>query len=375
MFLLENRKDGEPSRLFLDGSTYEPKLAPCADSSLWDYRWHPDPRARRRADQRRQRRARASRGSTSRTCAVTSHRGRCRSTVDGIGSGEGNPSNDGRFVALGNDREIFVVDMSPPGQRVPALSEHAASARVYRLPPCAERGLQDRQPLDLAVRALRRRQVQSQTGLDAQDLHRIFEVDPATLMLRPHVMAAASLRCGSFAAPHRRLVFPLKHADLALDPFDGDEDVLVGGRSCPGARLGRVVKVRLRDGKVTALTDPRDEASVSHVSTRNLDRPGWAYVTYFRGPGKRFSDEIVAVKLDGSGTVERCGRTRTASDGLLSLRGPRRGLARRPPRGLRQQLVEERRRHRGLRAAQQRSLFYRVTTKRPFFQPSAVSTR
>jgi hypothetical protein len=150
---------------------------------------------------------------------------------------------------------------------------------------------------------------------ETKDLHRIFAVDRRTLALRPQAMAAGSLRCGSFARRTDGWIYPLKHADLALDPFDGGEDVIVGGRSCPGSRLGRVVKVRLRDGKVTALTDPRDEASVSHVSTRNVGRPGWAYVGYFGGPGKRFDDEIVAVKLDGSGTIERLGHKRSRTPG------------------------------------------------------------
>ena len=45
-----------------------------------------------------------------------------------------------------------------------------------------------------------------------------------------------------------------------------------------------------------------------HGSARNTLRPGWFYVTYGRGqPGMRFNAEIVAVKLDGSGTVERFG--------------------------------------------------------------------
>src|SRR5207249_1489964 len=135
--------------------------------------------------------------------------------------------------------------------------------------------------------------------------HRVFEVDPSTLSIRPHLMAAAALRCGSFASRNDGWIFPLKHADMGLNPFDGGEDVIVGGRSCPGSSIGHLVMVRLRDGRVTALTDPRNESSVAHVSTRSLDRPGWAYVSWYPGAGRRFDDEIVAVKMDGSGAVER----------------------------------------------------------------------
>jgi hypothetical protein len=63
--------------------------------------------------------------------------------------------------------------------------------------------------------------------------------------------------------------------------------------------------VRLKDNAVTTLTDPNNEAYSYHVSTRNYDRPGWAYVGYYPQSGKRFNDEIIAVKLDGSKTVER----------------------------------------------------------------------
>jgi hypothetical protein len=101
---------------------------------------------------------------------------------------------------------------------------------------------------------------------------------------------------------------------MALDPFDHNEDVLLGGRACPGSRIGHVVKVRLRDGLVTPLTDPRNEASYMHGSARNTLRPGWFYVTYGRGqPGMRFNAEIVAVKMDGSGTVERFGHYHSTS--------------------------------------------------------------
>jgi hypothetical protein len=87
--------------------------------------------------------------------------------------------------------------------------------------------------------------------------------------------------------------------------------VLVGQRrgNCPstvgGTALGGVVMVRLRDGAVTSLTDPANEAFPHHISTRAYDRPGWAYVSHYPNPGARFHDEIVAVKLDGSRAVER----------------------------------------------------------------------
>jgi hypothetical protein len=139
------------------------------------------------------------------------------------------------------------------------------------------------------------------------DMHRIFEVD-SNLVIRPHMMDVASLRCGSFTARNDGWIFPLKHADMAVDPFDNFEDVIMGGRACPGSKLGHVVKVRLRDGLVTSLTDPRNEATYSHGSARNTRRPGWFYVSFSRDPlnaGTRFWGETVAIKMDGSGSVQR----------------------------------------------------------------------
>jgi len=93
------------------------------------------------------------------------------------------------------------------------------------------------------------------------------------------------------------------HYDLTVDE-NGDEVAVGVCKSKPDE--GRVIKRRLRDGKVTVLTLG---GYANHTSTRNVDRPGWAYVTYqYRGSNAKwlpYRDEVVAVKLDGSMTVER----------------------------------------------------------------------
>src|SRR3989441_9757132 len=99
---------------------------------------------------------------------------------------------------------------------------------------------------------------------------------------------------------------------------DGIRDKLVTGvQTCalPISLIGRVMMVRLRDGAITPLTDPTHEAYPEHISTRNYDRPGWAYVSYYPAPGRRFSDEVVAVKLDGSKAVERFAHLHTDVSG------------------------------------------------------------
>ncbi len=90
------------------------------------------------------------------------------------------------------------------------------------------------------------------------------------------------------------------HYDLTVDQ-NGDEVAVGVSKSAPDN--GRVIKRRLRDGVVTVLTDG---GYAVHTSTRNIRRPGWAYVSYGRSEQwLLYGDEVVAVKLDGSRRVER----------------------------------------------------------------------
>jgi hypothetical protein len=316
LLVIENREGGSPTPIILDGATYAPRLAPCPQYDFYDFRWHPAP-----DHPHQQINVPASGTELMWFDVVECVRTRSWTLpmrVDyGIGSGYGNPSDDGRFVALGGDSAMFMVGMDPRPPFAPYPAERIGP--VYVFPPCRV-ALGD--SADCAVRGLSispsGRYVDVKYGTEndtTADLHRIYDVDPATLALSPHPMAPQSPRCGSFAARTDGWIFPLKHSDMALDPFDGSEDVIVGGRSCPGSGIGRVVKVRLSDGLVTALTDPEHEAPISHVSTRNLDRPGWAFVSYFKVDSARFSDEIVAVPLDGSRTTRRIAHAHSLAEG------------------------------------------------------------
>lgn len=69
-----------------------------------------------------------------------------------------------------------------------------------------------------------------------------------------------------------------------------------------------IVSVRLDDGaRTTLLTADQMNYSI-HISCRNIDRPGWAYISEFTGTPvvKRANyQEVFAVKVDGSGMVNR----------------------------------------------------------------------
>jgi len=317
LLTIENEGGGSPTPMILDGTTFLPRYAPCPDYDLYDYRWHPSPSHPH--EQINVNGAGRELMWFDVTICTKTRSWALPITVDyGIGSAEGNPSNDGRFAALGNNTAMFVVDMDP--QPPYAAYPSVRIGPVYTFPP---ESLNASAPgswtIDNLMISSSGRYVDVKFGsaddCGTYDFHRVFEVDPGTLALKPHNMATSSLRCCVFQSRPNGWIFPLKHADMASDPFDNNEDVIVGGNSCEASALGKVLKVRLRDGAVTQLTSGIDESSVYHVSTRNLDRPGWAYVSWFKEDGRRFSDEIIAVKLDGSQSVERLCHVHSAYDG------------------------------------------------------------
>jgi hypothetical protein len=92
------------------------------------------------------------------------------------------------------------------------------------------------------------------------------------------------------------------HFDVQIDQ-NGDE--VIAGVSKEAPYSGLVVKRRLSDGFITPLTR---SGYASHTSGRNLNRPGWVFVTYQNLQTNPqylpYINEIDAVKLDGS-RVER----------------------------------------------------------------------
>jgi hypothetical protein len=310
LIVIENRSPGTPSYLFLDGTTYQPKFGPCSGAGLWDIRWHPS-RAHANELINVERTGNELSWYNVVTCTKTRSWALPFASDYGIGSGEGNPSNDGRFVAFASGTQMAIVDMDPQSPYAPYPSKRIGPPRV--ISDCGLSGCS----IDwVSVSASGRYAVVNYNG----DYPRVFDIDPATLALTPHVYPAGTPECLSHD-PANGFILDLGHADFALDPSDGNADVLIGQRSsgCPstvnGSPMAGVVKVRLRDGLVTMLTDPSNEAFPHHISTRNLDRPGWVYVSYYPESGKRFSDEVVAIKMDGSRAVERLAHMRSDFSG------------------------------------------------------------
>lgn len=110
------------------------------------------------------------------------------------------------------------------------------------------------------------------------------------------------------------------HGDMTIDS-DGN-DVYVGISKADPDKY-QVIKRRLADGAVTVLT-PRGPAS--HASVRNIRRPGWVFLTYsgsYESAAARSDrlpvyQEIVALRIDGSGDMRRIAHTRSTTHDYLS---------------------------------------------------------
>jgi hypothetical protein len=110
------------------------------------------------------------------------------------------------------------------------------------------------------------------------------------------------------------------HGDMMIDE-DGS-DVYVGISKADPDKW-HVIKRRLEDGKVTDLAPA---GYGTHASTRNINRPGWVFVSYegsyskvVGSPGYApFYQEIVALRIDGSGETRRIAQTRNAKSDYYS---------------------------------------------------------
>jgi hypothetical protein len=315
LLYLENKTTagGYPGQLYLDGSTYAGRFGTpphLPGRGSYDQRWHPGPAHANEIIV-------AGKGTTTLSWFdvvrdEVTRRWDLPMPVTYLGNTYGNPSQDGRLIALGDATHLFLLDMDP---RPPHASYPAARVGpVYDFGSEGVPGVVNWYTVSPSGRFV----VVHYRG----DALRVFDVNPGTLAVTPRAMTASYP--GVAGDPARGFVYDLGHPDLALNPFDHDEDVILGqehadnvGKKVPGVRtvngagVGHVVLVRLRDGAVTSLTDPGDRAGVpkeayaSHVSCRNVGRPGWCYVCYYPGAGERYDDEVLAVKLDGSGAVER----------------------------------------------------------------------
>ena len=96
-----------------------------------------------------------------------------------------------------------------------------------------------------------------------------------------------------------RLIHYGNHGDLGY-AADGDE-VLV---QFYGVQSDGIYMYKLDGSGATTILQNSDFGIDGHISCRNINRPGWAYVTH---ADANQSGQMLAVKLDDSGTVEYFG--------------------------------------------------------------------
>src|SRR5262249_19304338 len=121
----------------------------------------------------------------------------------GIGSGEGNPSNDGRYVAISDGTQMLIVDMDPQPPFAPWANKRIGPARSI-----ADCGLSSCSAIDwVGVSASGRYAVVNHDG----DYPRVFDIDPQTLALTPHVYPAGTPECLGHD-PAKGFILDLGHA-------------------------------------------------------------------------------------------------------------------------------------------------------------------
>lgn len=278
--------------------------------------------------------------------------------ADGIGQFEGNVSANGNLIAItkAQTRQVFILNMAT-----------GAVGNLVQLPSADlfnHTGTLGWTSISPDGKFLVAKYAAANPGTDYNDEQiRVFDVDPVTLAINSNsgvatprvypVGSGASVPCGRDNAapsgdplsPADGWVHPLKHADMMMD---GSTAILVGVNGCTDIagyadRVGRILRVDLTTGKVTTLSrkktsgcDPsvtfncyNHEAPASHVSCRNLSRPGWAYVTYGYSSQvsntKQFSGEIVAVPVDSSVSsyaIQRFVLTHSSTDSVTSIGPP-----------------------------------------------------
>lgn len=116
--------------------------------------------------------------------------------------------------------------------------------------------------------------------------------------------------------PVRQLHPVSEHGDFGIDPA-GNEVYVTFDYGDSSAEALRLLAVRLRDGRVHTVI--RMPWTGTHVSCRNLDRPGWCYVSDANASAELAEDagydEVYAVLLDGSGIVQRFAHSHQPPEG------------------------------------------------------------
>jgi hypothetical protein len=199
-----------------------------------------------------------------------------------LGVGEGHLSADGRYVvllgAVGADIHLAVVDIV--GETV------VDTINLGALTPGSG--------IDWA--AISPSGTYVLVGYNGASGQRFEVYDAATLTLQRTIDPTGTGTQG------------LAHADMGYDSA-GNECVVVMNTDNTSGNYIAFLSYRLDTGASTVQLLATHMASNYHISCRNTGRPGWAYIGTYADPGnddtKFLYKEIFALKLDGTGTIER----------------------------------------------------------------------
>lgn len=201
--------------------------------------------------------------------------------------GEGNPSNDGRYYALVGQRYNFET-----------------GEVIFH---------------DLIVFDLQENQIVSTMPLPHEQLNDFdwITISPSGNYVVVDYATKETGRYNGVEVYDQNLNFiwqkPLGagHSDLGLDA--SGEEVLIMDVYDDDANLTYINKYSLADGTETRLLSVSPFFDL-HISCRAQLRPGWVYISTFDFVGRLtddeagwlpFEDEVFAIKMDGSGTVQR----------------------------------------------------------------------
>lgn len=291
-----------PCMILLDGTTYVPVQIPCSSYSHYDDRWHP---LVAHKNERINVHGTVLEWFDVVNCVQTRHW-----TLAASGSNDfaQNPTADGRFVVVDSGTQMQIVDMDPQPPFAPYPNQRLGAPYVYN-PGCpiasCSSGHISISPDGLYV-------MLHYTG----DHQQIFDINPTTLALTPHVESVSTSVCTGSVPAANGGVYDLGHDNIILNADDSNQAYDVGQhRSWCADGLGGFEAVRLSDGHVIALTLGSNLASAYHASPMNYARPGWVYGSWWPGSGSRFGDEISAMRTDGLGGVERLAHDHTDTSG------------------------------------------------------------
>ena len=112
----------------------------------------------------------------------------------------------------------------------------------------------------------------------------------------------------------RHIYHTTQHGDLGVDAY-GNEVIVEYGNQSEWDEDHSLYMARLDGGGMTFLFPYVNNRGIwgGHISTRNLDRPGWAYISEQCCSSNPVAPrEMFAIKLDDSGTIERYGKHHAA---------------------------------------------------------------